>query len=983
MSYPVISAHLDDDGQQVILRERRDDGVHERRVPAEYVSFHRVEDLGRERRRQLKSFDIVKGIREEGSWVRISWAGDGGRRAGRGGMRDNEVETFEGDLDPVLLYLVESKVPIAKPRRCYLDLEADSRVSLAQKEKMRILSWAVVDHETGAERVGVLDSDIEDEDEAEEQLLTHLVDVLGDYEQICIWEGDWKGGEFDSVVLPARARRCGIDFDERRWIWTNQLAVWKKMNQHSAESGDEKESFKLEDIAFAQLGEGKEATPDFVRERFPELSAKGLGAMTWELYEAGGVFRDLLVKYNARDAQLLRKLEMKKSYLTLFQSTCEACGIFAETRSLQPTRQMDGFMLRLGRARDHRFPTKSFREDSEIEEAKETKYKGAFVYHPRTVASRKDDGEVWTAEEARAWRVKHGMRNGILRNVHVVDFASLYPSIMMTYNLSADVVLGFAKSVEQAKERYGEKVIWSPGNGLVTRGDVVGLLPLALAELIRLRKEYAELAASLPPGSPEWQDAMSKSTAFKVIANSFYGAGGSPFSRFYNRDVSEACTQNAVHYLKMTVAEATARAMSVVYGDTDSVFVIGPTEEGYKRFTAWLNAKRFPKEVADHGCPTNYVKLTFEKTFERLVFVSAKAYVGRYVQYKGTPASRECHGLVRQFKGGAFGWYLEKEKKHDGETCPTCGSIGKLADEPEIKGLAWKRGDKGKLARELQGRGLDALVGGVKVRGPSGGKIPINADLGLSTPTDDVAVFRELVERAQKKVIDEPLSLEDVRFSKALSKSLREYGKDATEPHVRVAQILKERDVVVGKGTRIEYVVVDASATPQAVIPATDFTGDCDRFHLWERVYSPMLSLLEAAFPDDDWSRFEVARPAKAREKKVDERQLGLAIDVPRSNVIPFPKKGETKKLAADDELAVTAYRSSDLVVRIPESAGKEAIDRVGEVFKAHPGARRVRVVIVLESGAEAVLQTKAYITPGPRFKEALDAAIRAPAPAP
>ena len=239
--------------------------------------------------------------------------------------------------------------------------------------------------------------------------------------------------------------------------------------------------------------------------------------------------------------------------------------------------------------------------------------------------------------------------------------------------------------------------------------------------------------------------------------------------------------------------------------------------------------------------------------------------------------------------------------------------------------------------------------------------------------------WHSLVERAQKKVVDEPLTLDDVRFSKALSKSLREYGPDAAEPHVRVAQILKERDVVVGKGSRIEYVVVDASATPQMVIPATDFAGDCDRFWLWERVYSPTLALLEAAFPDDDWSRFEVARPPKAREKKTNENQLGLAIDLPK----PKPPKGGAKKLDDDDELAAPVYRSDALVVRIPESAGKDAPERVAEVFKAHPGARRVRVVLVSNGGSEAVLPTVGYVTPGEAFKKAVAEALRPPPSAP
>jgi hypothetical protein len=931
--------------------------------------------------------------------------------------------------------------------------------------------------------------------------------------------------------------------------------------------------------------------------------------MTFELWNEGGKYRELLLRYNARDSQLLRKLEAKKGYIALFQSLCEVCGIVASTQSLFPTRQMDGFMLRLGRDRDHRFPTKSYRDDDDLEE-EQAKYRGAFVMHPKTVGSTKDYDE----HAARAWRLANGMTNGILFNVHVCDFASLYPSVMRSWNLSGDVVLGWGKTLEAARKQYGNDVCVSPGTDLVTRTDVVGFLPLALAELIRLRKEFSDLAASLPPGTVEWNDAMSKSTAYKVAANSFYGAGGSKYSRFNHRDVSEACTQNAVHLLKLTAAEAERRSMVVVYGDTDSVFVIGPSEEGYRKFVSWLNAKRFPEEVASYGCKENHIKLAFEKTFARLVFISAKAYCnppeapvwmgdlsfkrlgdvkpgdevvgwnegdrrngsprttrgfkrkkltkatvvgvsrsvaslvkvtmasgrvirctpdhqwlrsrltqqtkengkryeyrwcspgvgrelvhvvdppkplprsmlrdaawlgglwdgegscastgrsqitlsqsekvnpevcaeiervmkrlgfdfgrwkrpsgdvfairgakqtrldfltwckpikrsrlspgilkskfgtadkivsivpdgegevislttttgnyvawgyaskncGRYTQYKGKPADRECHDVV--FKST--------------ETCATCGGAGKLAGDPEIKGLAWKRGDKGKLARELQGRIIDCLVGGVKVRSVGGKKIPINADLELDTPTDAVEVYKMLVERAQKHVLEDDLPITEVRFSKGLSKSLREYGKEANDAHVRVARILKERGQVVSKGSRIEFVVVDDSTSPQQVISADDYTGACDRYYLWERVYSPTKALLEAAFPEqkDLWEKFGKVRPPKERTKKHNEAQLGF--------MLTQNGPGEPKRFGSNDELAMPAYRASDLVVRIPESAGKDAIARVYEAMKAHPGARKTVVVIALNTGAEAMLATSMRVSPGPNFKADIDAAI-------
>lgn len=930
MAHPIINAFLDDGGHEVVLIERVKDGIREKRIPAQYTSFHREEAINKSTMRALKNSSSVTSIvPEEGGWLRIGWKNEYIRRQARYKFKDIGVDTYEGDVDPVLFHLIESKAKIAKPRRCYLDFEADSRVNLANKENMRVLSWAIVDHDTGQEFLGML---AEDTNEAEKVLLQELVDLLDNYDQICVWEGDWKGGEFDTVLFKARTRRRGIAVDERRWLFLNQLAVWRKMNLNTADSGAEKESFKLEDISHEQIGEGKEKAPSFVKEKFGD---KPLGAIAYQLWEAGGKYRRLLGKYNVRDAQLLRKLELKKGFITLFQAVAEVCGIIPETRSLQPTRQMDGFIIRLGRQKKIRFSTKSFKEDDENEPQLE-KFRGAVVFHPKSVPD--DDGS-WTVQQAAEWRLLHGFKNGILTNVHVCDFKSLYPSVMQTWNLSGDMVAGWCEEEDPIPEGHCR----SPGNNLLTRTDELGYLPLALAELLRLRKHWSDLAATLPPGSPEWQDAMAISNAYKVTANAFYGGGGSKYSRFNNRDVSEATTQNSVYLLQLTATQAENRKMIPVYADTDSCFVIGPTEDGFRTFVNWLNGKYFPKKIAAFGCKDNHISLAFEKTFSRIVMVRAKSYCARYSQYKGTKA--------------------------------------KADSEPEIKGLAFKRGDKGKLARELQGRIIDCLVGGVKVRIPSGEKVWINRDLNIETPTENLEIYYSIITKMRDHVLSGELAVEDVRQSRSIRKPLKDYGskkkgaKDTVPAHVAVAKELVARGQVISPGMRVEYVVVDGQTSPQKIVPIEDYAGECDRFHLWERVYEPTKALLEAAFPDEDWESWGNVRPPKPKKRgtKVLDGQLGFFTS-PRPTVTG---KAQANLIDVNDnDLAVTAFSLTPLTIRIPESSGKKAIDRLMKVFQAHPGSRQVEVLIDLISGHQAVLGTKILVSTGTKFKEAVDKAI-------
>ena len=955
---PVLNAYVDGDDEIVIV-EQLDDGFRERRQRAEYTTYHNRKKLERNAEifRKLKNSKYVTAVVPDGDWIRVSWTNNHIRKKGRYWLREHGIESYEGDVDPVVWWMTEQKIQIARPRRCYIDIETDSRVPFSKKEEARILSWAITD-DAGRDVVDVL---AEDDDESERALVERLWKELASYDQVLAWNGD----DFDFPVIFARTAKLGLGVDERRWLWLDQLVTWRRMNQHPAESGAEKESMRLEDIAQSQIGEGKERVPDFVVERFG--SGKHLGALTWELWEAGGEFRELLVKYNLKDTVLLRKLEVEKGYITLFQTLCEACTVLGQTDGLNPTRQLDGFLLRLGREKNYRFPTKRYTDGDENE-----KFRGAYVMAPRTVGDDSKDSE-WTTAQAASWREAQGMKDGILYDVHVCDFAGLYPNIILTWNLSEDTRAGFQPDpgpVEPGKTR-------SPGTGLLTIADRHGILTIALREMIRLRKHWADLAATLPPGTPEWQNAMAKSTAYKVAANSFYGVVGSPFSRYFDQTIAESTTQNGVWLLKLVIEHAMRRRMVVVYGDTDSAFVIGPSRDAFGAFVNWCNEKLFPKVTAELGCKENHIKLAFEKTFSRIVFTSAKRYCGRYSHYKGTPSDRFCHGLYRRFKKGEFLWRDHKKDKlaktvAKGETCPTCGEIGKLAGKPEIKGIEYKRGDTALLARHLQGQIIDLLVGGVEVKDEDGNDVPINPD--LETPTDDLEVYHAVLSKMRDHVLSDRLTREEVRLSKSLSRPLKEYvtkkkadgTPGAVPPHVLVARELQRRGHSVAERTRIEYVVVDGDASPMQVIPADDYANEFDRYYLWDTlVYPPTQRLLEAAFPNHDWASWGNTRPPKPKGRsKPLPGQLGLSLSNPSTRV---------------DDLAVPTFSASTLVVLVPEEAGEAALKRVKKVLLEHPGARPAEIVIKLKSGAEAVLTIPYRVSTGPRLKEAVQRAIEGP----
>lgn len=952
----VLNAFVDDGGEEILIVEQTAEGIRERRIPARYTTYHRRKDIRTNLMRNLKCDERVEHVAHDGEdWVRIGWKTDVWRRQARYKFKDIGIETYEGDVDPVRWWLTESKTQIARPRRCYLDIETDSRVPFSRKEDMRVLCWTISD-DTGPVSRGLLKEDTE---ESETRLLTKMWKVLENYDQVCAWYGgdpEDKNSGFDFYVINARSRKCGLPIDTRRWLWLDQLVVWRRMN--SAESGAEKESMRLEDVAQHQIGEGKEKAPDWVVERFGK---KSLGALAWDLWAAGGEFRKLLIDYCEKDTELLRKLEKRKGFLTLFQTLCEVCSVFGNTTGLNPTGQMDGFLLRLGREHNYRFPTKKY---SEAQEGKK-QFEGAFVLAPRTVAS--SDGK-WTDVDAKKWRIDRGMPDGILRDVHVCDFASLYPSNILTWNLSEETKVLDEKIIEEcyaafkAGEALPEGICRSPGTGLFTYTDKPGILPLALRVMLQLRKKFAEEAAKYPPGTPEFLDAMARSTAYKVAANSFYGVVGSAFSRYFDKKIAESTTQNGVWLIKSVMSEGEKRKIVSVAGDTDSAFVVGPTRGGFATFVKWLNEKHLPTIIAKTGAKENAIKLAFEKTFDILVFSAKKKYAGRYNHYKWKTTCNLCKDKKGNPGSVDVRTLICADCKHQYTEQPTF--IGK----PEIKGLEYRRGDASHLARELQGKIIDLLVGGLHLLDEK--------YEDLERPVMDLDVYRKIILEARERVLSGPLTVEDVRQSKGINKdSLKEYSKPskgdgadgAQAPHVLVAHILESRGQSVTRGTRIEYVTVDGDCSPMKVIPAEDFNGECDRFYLWDTlVYPPTQRLLEGAFPDQDWKSLGDIRPKKAKgSSKVNENQLGFLLDRPTP-------KDSAEQL---EDLGVAAFSSKPLVVTIPEEAGEAALHRIHDVFRANPGARSVELVIVTKNGA-AVLRPKMRVATGPKLKAEVERAI-------
>lgn len=768
------------EGKDIVFVERCDDGkvkLHRQRGLA--TSFFHIEDLSKGFLRMLREAPEVRSITHEDPWVRVVW---------RGLRRDIEpylegfhakgIQTYEGTINPIRRYVADHRVKIVRPRCVFLDIETDSDVPIldAIEGKARILCWTLVDT-NGNKRGGLLESDT---DKAEKKLLRKLWHYLEDYDQVAAWNGD----RFDFPVIKERTKKHKIEVNMRRHLWLDQLTLFKRYNMSAAESGDEKQSFKLDAIASALLGEGKDPFDSSrTREAYDQA----------EPCESGecGACRRCLIKYCLKDTDLLRRIEDTTGFIELLFNVCDVTGAFPDSRGTNPGNFVENYLLRVGAEQNHHFPTRWVAPDPE------GPYDGAYVMKPPRV-------------------------HGVERGVHVADFAGLYPSIIRTWNMSPEKLIdGRAEPLRESGQACcttATRAVFS------TKGK--GILPLALERITQLRTKWKKLAGSLPPGTHEWKEADRRSKGYKIVANSFYGVIGSPMGRMYNRDVAEAVTQCGVFLIKLTMKAAEERGMKVVYGDTDSLFVKGETEEYFSDFVKWCNEELYPTALRDMGCTENFIDLGYEKMFDRLVMTKAKKYAGSYIHYDGTRATSES--------------------------------------KPEIKGLEFKRGDTAKFAREFQEEVVHKLVG-----------YKVDA---IEDPTDMI----EVVERWQDKILRQPLTLDEVQITKKLSKPLHEYKQREKKdgnlslrlPHVEIAAKLIERGEDIGPGDRISYILTDGSTTPKQfahVDEAFDDKGELrvDRFSLWDELVWPHTErVLVAAFPGFDWSPWSKTRPKTPRKKK-------------------------------------------------------------------------------------------------------------------
>jgi len=147
-----------------------------------------------------------------------------------------------------------------------------------------------------------------------------------------------------------------------------------------------------------------------------------------------------------------------------------------------------------------------------------------------------------------------------------LDFKSMYPNIMINYNLSPDTYV----SPKEPEPKEG--VYETPEVNRKFRKEPPGFYKQTLSNLIDVRNKVRSKMKTIGPKAVEYRVLDARQKAVKIITNAMYGYAGWTGARWYMKPVAEAAAAWGRYTILNTIKTAEKEGLQVVYGDTDSIF---------------------------------------------------------------------------------------------------------------------------------------------------------------------------------------------------------------------------------------------------------------------------------------------------------------------------------------------------------------------------------------------------------------------------
>jgi DNA polymerase elongation subunit (family B) len=211
--------------------------------------------------------------------------------------------------------------------------------------------------------------------------------------------------------------------------------------------------------------------------------------------------------------------------------------------------------------------------------------------------------------------------------INCVDFASLYPSIMIAYNICYSTLLVHHEHLAAYNNGtlQAVRVPVSSDRAALFACDVPAPLPTMLRELLKNRTKHKK--AMKAAQGREKMTLNSKQLACKVVQNAAYGftngvshGGGDVWISLAWAPIQRAVCSIGRHANMLCSAHLVGKGYPVIYGDTDSIMFLVPAADAMrigKAIEAEINHGFFPPPMA----------IEFEKVIVKSMFADAKTYV--------------------------------------------------------------------------------------------------------------------------------------------------------------------------------------------------------------------------------------------------------------------------------------------------------------------------------------------------------------------
>jgi DNA polymerase II len=215
---------------------------------------------------------------------------------------------------------------------------------------------------------------------------------------------------------------------------------------------------------------------------------------------------------------------------------------------------------------------------------------------------------------------------GIYENVAVLDFKSLYPSIILTFKI--DPLSRMYNNIESISTPHGYKF-----------SSVKHYLPELISKLMEQRNTAKK------------NDDKYLSQAIKILMNSFYGVMGSFGCRFYHPDLPNAITSTGKWLLLGSKDYLEQKGYKVLYGDTDSLFVkIKDTEAADADYYGNEIVKDlneyWKRKLKEDFNVESYLELEYEKFYKKFVLTQSRgSELGAKKRYAGLIADEDSNKI--------------------------------------------------------------------------------------------------------------------------------------------------------------------------------------------------------------------------------------------------------------------------------------------------------------------------------------------------